>query len=292
MFSQSQMKGGAFMNLTIENKGVDLNNVCSVVAEFLTHSKINDFLFKCNIENKGTSTKVFTNEHAYTPGSNKVDKLYNSFANEIYKSKSTSKLTVFLETICNPISYVNIDRDKYSDFILKLNKVLVMMGAKINDEGKLVPVEKAKTLDEVDRRVNNLKGEFERRRFHPEIMKYCKREYLSEDYFHALQEAVKGILQRIRDLTGYNDDGNKLIEKSFNNDKPKLFFNSLSNDNEKNEYIGLRRIIEGLINMIRNVTAHKPRIFHNEDLDSTLEVFSIISYVHKYLDVCQVTSIY
>lgn len=286
------MKGGAFMNLTIENKGVDLKNICSVVAEFLTHSKIDDFLFKCNIENKSTPTKVLPNGYAYFPGSNKVDKLYNSIANEINKSQSTSKLTVFLEAICNPISYVNIDRDKYSDFILKLNKVLVMMGARINDEGKLVPVERAKTLDEVDRRVNNLKGEFERRRFHPEIMKYCKREYLSEDYFHALQEAVKGILQRIRDLTGYNDDGNKLIEKSFNNNTPKLIFNSLSNDNEKNEYIGLRRIIEGLVNMIRNVTAHKPRILHSEDLDSTLEVFSIVSYVHKYLDICQVTSIY
>ncbi|MDD3171750.1 MAG: TIGR02391 family protein [Bacilli bacterium] len=280
------------MNLPIQNKGVDLKNIASVVAEFLTHSKIDDFLFKCNIENKGTPTKVSPNEYTYIPGSNKVDKLYNSFAYEINKSQSTNKLTVFLEAICNPISYVNIDRDKYSDFILKLNKVLVMMGAKINDEGKLVPVERAKTLDEVDRRVNNLKGEFERRRFHPEIMKYCKREYLSEDYFHALQEAVKGILQRIRDLTGYNDDGNKLIEKSFNNNTPKLVFNSLANDNEKNEYIGLRRIIEGLVNMIRNVTAHKPRIFHNEDLGSTLEVFSIISYVHKYLDICQVASIY
>ena len=286
------MKGGTPVNLTVDNQGVNLRNICFVLADFLTHSQINDLLSKCKIENKGIPTKTLPNGFGYIPGSNKVDKLYDSFANEINKSQSTSKLTVFLEAICNPISYVNIDRDKYSDFILKLNKVLVMMGAKINDEGKLVHVEKAKTLDEVDRRVNNLKGEFERRRFHPEIMKYCKREYLSEDYFHALQEAVKGILQRIRDLTGYNDDGNKLIEKSFDNSTPKLVFNSLSNDNEKNEYVGLRRIIEGLVNMIRNVTAHKPRIFHNENLDSTLEVFSIISYVHKYLDICQTTSIY
>ena len=112
------MKGGTLVNL-VDNQGVNLRNICFVLADFLTHSQINDLLSKCKIENKGIPTKHFPNGFGYIPGSNKVDKLYDSFANEINKSQSTSKLTVF-GSYCNPISYVNIDRDKYSRFYFKV----------------------------------------------------------------------------------------------------------------------------------------------------------------------------
>lgn len=216
--------------------------------------------------------------------------MYKSLPAEINKSQNKTKLTNFIEAVCNPISYVNKDRSKYDDFLNKLNRVLIMVGANVNEEGKLIPAVKEKTLEEVDKRVSNLKSEFERRKFHFEIMKYCKREYLSEDYFHALQETVKGILQSIRNLTGYTEDGNTLVNKTFDIVSPKLVFNTLLSNNEKNEYLGLRKIIEGLVKMIRKVSAHKPRILHNEDLDSTLELFAMISYVHKCLDICAITN--
>ncbi|MEQ2620076.1 hypothetical protein AAAX56_04655 [Hominicoprocola fusiformis] len=62
------------------------------------------------------------------------------------------------------------------------NKVLLLAGLSISNEGQLVDVVQAKTLDEVDRRVNHLKRELYNRAIHSEVQKYCIKDYLRKDY--------------------------------------------------------------------------------------------------------------
>lgn len=80
---------------------------------------------------------------------------------------------------------------------------------------------------EVSSRINNLQAELNKRKIHSKALKYCAREYLEKDYFHAVFEAIKGILKYLRDLTGSEFDGQKLIEWVFSTKKPKVIINDM-----------------------------------------------------------------
>lgn len=63
-------------------------------------------------------------------------------------------------------------------------------------EGKLVEVTQAKTLDEVDKRVNSLQRQLYIRTIHSEVQKYCIKDYLQNDYYDAVFEAAKGLAEK------------------------------------------------------------------------------------------------
>ena len=67
-----------------------------------------------------------------------------------------------------------------------------MAGLNINNEGKIKQVRVARTLDEVDRRVNSLKKNNYIIEQFIKVQKYCIC-YLKENYFDAVFEAAKGL---------------------------------------------------------------------------------------------------
>lgn len=264
---------------------VHLKAICDILANNLTHSKIDRYLAFSNIQNKGIPTT--SNGYSYKIGSNKTDKIYNSLSSEMNKTKSTKPLITFLENICTPANYTDFsNREGYKTLVSDLNKVLLLLGREINEQGKFTRVSKASTLDEVDERLKSFKNEIDKRNMHYMVKKYCSREYLKEDYFHAISESVKGVCDRIRNITNLTEDGTKLINKSFSTKDPFIILNSLQTESERSEYIGLAKLIEGLNMMIRNVTAHTPRIKWEVDEKLALEVFNIVSFIHRYLDEC------
>lgn len=50
----------------------------------------------------------------------------------------------------------------------------------------MIEVVQAKTLDEVDRRVNSLQRQFYNRAIHSEVQKYSIKDYLQKDYYDAV----------------------------------------------------------------------------------------------------------
>jgi uncharacterized protein (TIGR02391 family) len=44
-------------------------------------------------------------------------------------------------------------------------------------------------------------------------LKYCRVELMQDNYFHSVFEAVKGLAQRIRDLSGVQLDGAALVDR-------------------------------------------------------------------------------
>jgi len=47
----------------------------------------------------------------------------------------------------------------------------------------------------------------ERSNVHPEVLRFGSVEWLADDYFHAVQEAVKSVMDRLRKRTGLATDG-------------------------------------------------------------------------------------
>lgn len=267
----------------IDDVGTELKYLTDYLS-LMTNKQIDELLTRSGIEIIGEPFKYDGQKSIY--GISKKDKLYNSFVNEINKSQNFNKIINLLESMFNPANYVN-DVNGFKNSVDSINPILIMMGVSVNNSGKIVEAVKPKTIEEVDKRFSDLKNEIDRRKLHTQVNKYCKREYLAKDYFHTIHESIKGILERIRELTGSVKDGYELLDEVLNYKSPILVFNKLSNDNELNEYKGFKRIIEGLITMFRNPTSHMPRIKYVEDVDIALEVLSSVSLIHRYLDTCQ-----
>ena len=56
----------------------------------------------------------------------------------------------------------------------------------------------------------------------------CKTsQLLDENYFHTALEAIKGVVERIRTLSGIDSDGAGLVNRAFSVNNPILAINSL-----------------------------------------------------------------
>ena len=273
--------------MEIDKQGENLKQLARCLSEFVSHNEIDDFLLRCGFED--ISRKKQKSLYGFLPGDNKMDRIYNNFANELNKSQNDKRVISFIESVMTPSRYVN-NQLEFESRLVKLNKILLFMGCRITNSGKVVYDKKADTIDEVYDRIKNLQEELNRRKINAKVLKYCSREFLAKDYFHACFEAVKGIYDRIREFTGIeNLDGQNLIEKVFKVTSPMITINSHSNDSDINEFKGLGNLILSLHQMVRNPDAHIVRIKNETELDECLEILTMVSRVHNYLDIAQRT---
>lgn len=265
-----------------------LQAICDILADTssgLTKTELTKILIQCNIEkfDDGSRNDGFT----YTIGLNKRTWLYNCFVTELNKSQNFTKIHDFIENALNPAKYTTEDkRGKYLSLREEVNKVLLFVGLEIQQNGKLQSVVKAESLDEVDKRVNSLKKHLYNRAIHPEVTKYCIIDYLRKDYYDAIFEAAKSVAERVRNITGLKSDGSNLFQTSFSTKDPYIFLNKMQTDNEISEHNGLRELLESIFHLVRNPTAHTPKINWKTDEIKALDILTLISLAHKYLDEC------
>ena len=251
----------------------------------LTESEIRLKLGQCSIAilDKGRSNNGIT----YQIGLNKRDWLYNCFANEVNTKKSFVNIYRFIENTLDPVNFTSEDkRDKYEFLFLETNKILLLNGLEIQRNGKIIETRKAETLDDVDKRVKSLEQKLNDRNIHDDVKKYCIRDYLRKDYFDAVFEAAKGVAQRVRNITGLETDGGTLFQTAFSVKDPYLYFNLLKTDSEISEFRGLKELLEAIFHLVRNPQAHTPKINWNIEEEKALDVLTLISLAHKYLDEC------
>ena len=265
-----------------------LKAMCDVLAETslgYTKTELTRLLQQSKIT--VLSDGKVSNGYTYQLGLNKRDWLYNCLAAEINNSHSFVRIYTFLEKALNPVVFTDEkSRDKYSYLLEGVNKVLLLAGLEVTKEGKLIEVIQAKTLDEVDRRVNSLQRQLYNRAIHSEVQKYCIKDYLQKDYYDAVFEAAKGLAERVRQITGLTSDGGTLFQTAFAKNDPYLFFNSMQTDSEKSEFTGLKELMEAIFHLVRNPAAHTPKINWKVDEAKALDVLTLISFAHKYLDEC------
>lgn len=218
---------------------------------------------------------------------NKYIRVYNTFAYSINQKQSTDKVFSTLYDAINPARF---DSQEHCDEVTyKINTALAYDGLKIywkNGKKRYDSSSKADSVTEAQSRANELKALIHQRNLHSELLRYCKPELLEHNYFHAVLEATKSILSRVRNLTGLEHDGAKLIQTAFSTTNPHIKINNLITESETSEQIGFSNLIMGIISMFRNPTAHSPKIEWEITLEDAIEILTILSFVHRRLDGC------
>lgn len=265
-----------------------LKALCGVVAHTskgLTKSELTTLLGQCGIYIVDDYSSC--NQLESTIGLSKRDWLYNCLITEINKSRSFSKVFLFLQAALNPASYTSTDsRQKYRYLFEETNKILLFAGLSIDQSGRLAEASQAQTLTEVDQRVNRLKKALYDRAIHSEVQKYCVEDYLRADYYDAVFEAAKGLAERVRQISGLTTDGGTLFQTAFSKNDPYIFFNAMKTDSERSEFTGLKELLDAIFHLVRNPAAHTPKVNWKTDETKALDILTLISFAHKYLDEC------
>lgn len=215
----------------------------------------------------------------------KWKRLFNAFAENQNKLQYSNRILKFIAFALSPSRYIN-QQDRYNRMLIGVNQQLAFVGYELKKDGQYREIDVAKTIEDVQIRVDNLKLKLDIRVAHKEIFKYCKTELLQNNYFHAVLEANKGLFQRIRYLSDIKTDGINLIEQVFSSN-PILIINNYQTSSELNEHVGFCNLLKGLCSMFRNPTAHEPKVEWEICEQDALEILGIISYCHRRLDNAQ-----
>lgn len=217
------------------------------------------------------------------PLQTKWKRLYNALAMKQNEVQVGNHLIMFINRAMNPVSYSR-DRETYTWRRDELNVVLAFSGYYVRDDGKVGKADKAATLNAARARVGRLKAALEARCVHEAVMSYCREELLSENYFHAVFEASKGIADRIRNLSGLGGDGADLVTRAFSGQNPVLALGALESESEKSEQRGFANLLIGLFGAVRNPLAHAAKVNWPMSEQDALDIFSLASLIHRKLD--------
>lgn len=227
--------------------------------------------------------------HDPDAGLTKWKRLFNALAHAQNKHQVGNHLLMFINRAMDPVRYVStpdllpIRRDG-------LNIVLSLCGYRVREDGKVVRTTRESTLAGAQARAGRLKGLLEARATHTEVFKYCRAELLQDNYFHAVFEAIKGLGQRLREMSGLKTDGAELVNTALSTKSPLVALNSLSTETEISEQKGIANLLVGVFGAVRNPVAHAPRTEWAMPEQDAIDIFALVSYLHRKLDTASVVS--
>ena len=197
---------------------------------------------------------------------------------------SANRVLKFIASYLAPSRFVG-EEEQFEACRSGLNQRLSLAGLEYGADGQFRQVTKASTLSEAEARADAIQAKFRGRRLHPEVLKYCRAELMQENYFHAVFEATKGLAQRIREVSGVDADGAKLVDSALLGKNPRLAMNSLRTETERSEQNGFGMLLKGCFAAVRNPLAHEPKILW-EGEDDAADFLTLISLLHRNLDDC------
>src|SRR5215831_20570043 len=239
-----------------------LEAACRVLADTargLSGSEIGYILQDCKVEDSD-------------PNMTKWKRLFNALAGAQNKYQVGNHLIMFINRALDPVNFAR-QQEKFEWMRNELNVVLAFSGYGVREDGKVIRTEKATTLNDARARAGALKSKLEGRGAHLEIFKYCRAELLEDNYFHAVLESMKGVADRIRNLSGLTSDGAELINTAFSTKAPLIAINNLADDSDLSEQRGLINILVGLFGAVRYPTAHAPKITWPMTEQDALDIF-------------------
>lgn len=238
----------------------------------MTGDEILRILSQCKIyDNSGQSTKWRRLEYIFVEQQN--------------NDHSPNAILRFVRESLQPVLFME-EKEKFETFRRDVNQVLLTAGLEILHDGTLQFTSIASTIDEVKRRTQNLETLLWQWHVHECILKYCKEELLQENYFHSVFEAAKSLSDRVKEMTSLKSDGALLFDEAFKIKQPYLAINKLETSSEQNQQNGLHQMLNGITSMVRNVTAHEPKIKWIINESDAVDILCTISFLHKQLDQC------
>jgi uncharacterized protein (TIGR02391 family) len=218
------------------------------------------------------------------PGpSTKRIRIYNAFAESQNTKQNRTHVLEFIRLAMKPARYSR-DPDRYEPMRALLNQALAFSGLVVDQTGELKSAEVAQTLPEAQRRARELRADLEGRGVHPDVLRFCRAELLADNYFHAVQEAVKSVADKMRARTGLTDDGAGLVDRVLGGEPPLLAINQRSSASERSEHSGFANLVRWTFGMFRNPTAHEARIHWTMSKEDAEDLLTIVSLIHRRLD--------
>jgi uncharacterized protein (TIGR02391 family) len=219
------------------------------------------------------------------PTNTKWKRLFNAFIEFQNQHQVGNHVVVFITRAMSPASYT----ERPHDFKLRqdrLNTVLSFCGLYVGDNGKVRKASAATTLDEAAKRASRLRAALLQRNVHDDVLAFCNKELLEENYFHAVFEAMKSVTAKLRRLSGSTGDGADLVHVALGmkNGAPKLAINALDTETLRGEQRGFVSLLKGLYGTIRNPLAHDPKVEWDMNEQDAMDVLTMISLVHRKLD--------
>lgn len=248
-----------------------IEGIAKVLGECGSGSDISRVLNSCGWEDN-------------SPESTKWRRLHFLFLARQAKDRCANQLLAFISSLLSPARFVG-RQEVFEAHRRELNAILAFSGLEYGADGRFRTVDAAQTITEAEERSKVLRSKFQGRPMHSEVIRYCQAELLQKNYFHAVFEATKGLFQRIRDLSGVELDGAKLVDHVFSIEHPLLVFNTLRTETEQSEHKGFAMLIKGAHGALRNPLAHGPKILWQGE-DDAADYLTLLSMLHRKLDGC------
>lgn len=238
----------------------------------MTGSEIQRLLARCGIADPGPVTKRV--------------RISQALLAEQERTGTGTCAAMVIHNAMNPVSYM--DRPGlFEERRARLNQVLGFAGLTLDEAGQLHRRTVTSTISEAAAVAGRLRAEMLRRGAHAQVLVYCTKELVEGDCFDAVFEAVKGLGERLRDLSGLDGDGAALVQAALGGSaggSAVLALNSLRTETERNEQNGLMNMMTGIFGAFRNPAAHKPKVrWHISEVDA-LDLLTTLSLVHRRLD--------
>lgn len=257
-----------------------LRKLCDVLADTsagLTNSQIGKNLGQCGIADIAN-------------GATKRDRLFAALSKRQRDDRCANNVMQFLKVVMNPVQHVG-KTEYYDQFRADVNRVLAFAGYTVSNTGAIEAVSAARTLPEAEQRAGRLRAELQRRKVHADVLRFCRAEFLAENYFHAVFEATKSVAEKIRQKGSVSGDGASIVDATFGlaSGTPVLALNTLQTKTEEDEQKGFSNLVKGMFGMFRNVTGHVPKIHWIITEQDALDLLTLVSLIHRRLDAAVLT---
>ena len=217
----------------------------------------------------------------------KYKRIFGEVAKRCNEAQSAKPFFQVVEYVTKPQNYLS-DSSAWNELLSQINTQLLFCGYEVTNAGKVVETLAPKNFTEAQSRVTSIRKHAITSKLHTEVLKYCKEELMQENYFHSLFEASKGVLDRVRTLSGLTSDGTALIEEAFKTKQPLILIrgNMLQSLTDKSQYNGLKSLLNTIVYLYRNPKAHEPKLYDDTSETDALHGLTIISTAHELLDKC------
>lgn len=214
----------------------------------------------------------------------KRHRLYEALRQQQDLDGCGNNIAAFVLSAMHPDRY----QDKQALFtrrLERLNAVLGLDGYQINAEGKMKVVPSSRQASEAQERARRLRGELVRRGVHPNVLRCCLPELLTESCYPAVYEAVRGLEELIREKTGLNLEGVELVEQAFGlRIGPLLAFNTLQSEAEHAEHLAISGLIKNMVSVFKGTSAVEMHSAWALGETEAIDLLTMASMLHRRID--------
>lgn len=257
-----------------------ITSISKIIGEILTGSKITSMFQILDFPD-------FDIIHSRPATSTKWRRLEESISSKCISTKSAKPLFSVIQYVMKPQNFID-SPDEWFSSTKSINSQLIFYGFELTDSGKIRKINAVESFSEAKKRLASFEDKLSLYEIHPEIYKYCREELFVENYFHAILEASKGIMDRVRDISELDKDGTTLIDLAFRKKQPLVLIegNKLLTLTEQSEYSGLKSLLNTIVYLYRNPQAHEAKLYNPKSETDAVTAFNLMSLAHRILDNC------